>query len=275
MRVAIQGQRGSYHQAAAENYYGQNIELVSCLTFAHVFDTLSKHKADSAIIASENSIVGTAHPVYDLLLKYNSFIVGEVFERIHHCLVGFPDATIQNISRVYSQAIALPQCSNYLEKYLPTADRIEYSDTAASVELVKKLGDVSYAAIGSKTAAKLYKLSVLAPNIENYNNNVTRFLVLTLNKSDEIASTDKASLVLETDHTPGALWQALGIFAQSGANLTKLESRPLAHTPWRYQFLVDVAVSTSQLHDCIRALKGQHCSIRLLGQYKASTKSIV
>ncbi len=269
MRVAIQGQCGSYHQAAAERYFNTDFTLVPCDTFAAVFDALADGTADKAVIASENSIAGTAHPVYDLLLKHDFFVVGEVYEHIHHCLIGLPGAKLRDIKRVYSQAIALPQCSVFLDKNLPTAERVEYTDTAASVSHIKELDNPSFAAIASSQAADIYKLPVLAANVEDFDNNVTRFLVLA-SQRPETSHPDKASLVLETAHSPGALWHALGVLAKSKANLTKLESRPVAHTPWRYQFLIDVNISSDQLADCIERLKSQQCTVRLLGTYRAS-----
>jgi prephenate dehydratase len=274
MRVAIQGQRGSYHQAAAETYFGPGVaELICCVTFADVFNALGNGKADAAVIASENSIAGTAHPVYDLLLAHDFYIVGEVYEHIHHCLIGLPGAKLSDITRVYSQSIALPQCSDFLDKNLSTAERIEYSDTAASVAHIKELGDPAYTAVAGARAAKLHELPVLAADIENFANNITRFLVLSAEQPKNSTHTDKASLVLETAHSPGALWHALGVFAHSNANLTKLESRPIAHTPWRYQFLVDVEATPEQLADCITKLEEQKCAVRILGQYTASNKT--
>lgn len=272
MRVAIQGQLGSYHQMAAESYFGKGIEVVCCGTFADVFETLAKHKADMAVIASENSIAGTAHPVYDLLLAHDFFIVGEVYVHIHHCLIGLPGTKRKQITRVYSQAIALPQCSDFLDKNLPDAERIEYHDTAASVTHIKKLADPAFAAIAGARAADLNGLPVLAANIENFDNNVTRFLVLAAGQPKPTA-TNKTSIVLETAHTPGALWNALGVFADAAVNLTKLESRPVAHTPWRYQFLIDIEATPAQLASCIKQLKAQACTVRNLGQYIANHKN--
>src|SRR5262249_1646661 len=157
----------SYHHIAAESYFGSGIELVCCESFAAVFAALRKKNADAAAVGAENSIAGTVHPVYDLLLKDNFFITGEVYEQIHHCLIGLPGAALSKISRVFSHPMALPQCEEFLSKNLPGAERIEYSDTAASVEHIKDLGDVKNAAIASSLAASIHSLPVLHKNIED------------------------------------------------------------------------------------------------------------
>src|SRR5215469_3798396 len=138
MRIAIQGEQGSYHHIAARAFFGKDIELISCKTFADTFDALESEDADKALVAVENSIAGTVHSTYDLLLAHHFFVTGEIYEHIHHCLIGFPGANVREITRVYSHPMALPQCSSYLDKHLPGAERIEYNDTAASVAHIKE-----------------------------------------------------------------------------------------------------------------------------------------
>lgn len=273
MRIAIQGEQGSYHHIAARAYFGDSIELLCCKTFADTFSALQQKNADKALVAVENSIAGTVHPSYDLLLTHSFFITGEIYEHIHHCLIGLPDSKESQITRVYSHPMALPQCSNYLDDHLPDAERIEYIDTAAAVTHIEELGDSHYAAIASDLAAKIHKLPVLKANIENYQNNVTRFLVLERD-FETPAESDKASIVLETAHQPSALYNALGVFAGAGINLTKLESRPIAHEPWHYQFLIDIEMTKEKLNTCTRQLELQGCTVRVLGEYRAAKTTI-
>jgi prephenate dehydratase len=269
MRIAIQGQKGSYHHIAAEHYFDGDIELVCCETFAAVFEALASHNADAGVIAAENSIAGTVHPVYDLLLANTFSIAGEVYEHIHHCLITLPDVNLKDIVRVYSHPMALPQCSEFLEQNLPHAERVEYSDTAASVTHIKQTNDLHAAAIASSLAAKLDDMPILYTNIEDYPNNVTRFLILD-HSSGPSPRSNKSSLILETPHKPGALWHALGIFAKADINLTKLESRPIPSEPWRYQFLIDVETARAPLHTALEQLKKSGCSVRILGEYMAA-----
>lgn len=272
MRVAIQGVEGSYHHIAAESYFGRGTELVCCDSFSAVFKALKKNQADIAVVSAENSIAGTVHPVYDLLIKDNFYVTGEVYEQIHHCLIGLPGTNIKYITKVFSHPMALPQCDEFLSKYLPEADRIEFNDTAASVTHIKDLDDVANAAIASTLAAKINKLSILKENIEDYPNNVTRFLVLSRDHR-ALKNANKTSCVLETPHKPGALWHALGVLADAQINLTKLESRPIPDKPWRYQFLIDVEAAGLNLHKVVKQLEKLGCNVRILGEYLAGAKT--
>jgi prephenate dehydratase len=273
MRVAIQGERGSYHHIAAENYFGSDIELICCESFAAVFDALGSGAADTAVVAVENSTAGSVHPVYDLLLRHDFFITGEVYEPIHHCLVALPGTEIIDIERVYSHPMALPQCADFLDENLPHAERIEFSDTAASAKHIKQTNDKHAAAIASSLAAKLENLQILRSNVEDYHHNVTRFLVLS--PSHKVApGANKSSFVLETPHKPGALVSALKVLADADINLTKLESRPIPSEPWRYQFLIDVETGGGKLHESAEKLKALGCAVRILGEYKSAGSSV-
>lgn len=270
MRVAIQGELGSFHHSAALRWYGDDIEIVACETFKAVFDAIKHQTAETAIVAIENSLYGSINEVYDLLLKYKIPIVGEIPERIHQCLIALNEtAKLEKITHVYSHPVALAQCSDYLDKHLPNAERIENHDTAASVELIKKLGDTSAAAIAGPLAASLHDCPILQANIENHDTNYTRFLVLDPNNSAPNTA-NKASLVLKTNHQPGALHKALGVFADTGINLTKLQSRPIPGKVWRYMFYIDIEADKESIDQAIISLQGQGCEITFLGAYQAA-----
>jgi prephenate dehydratase len=269
MHVAIQGEKGSYHHIAAETYFGSKLELVCCETFAAVFDALAHNNADMAVVAVENSTAGSVHSVYDLLLRHDFSITGEVYEQIHNCLIALPGTGIKDIERVYSHPMALPQCAVFLDSELPRAERIEFSDTAASARHIMQTNDKHAAAIASALAAELAHLPILRANIEDYSNNVTRFLILSPNHK-VAAGANKSSFVLETPHKPGALVSALTVLADAGINLTKLESRPIPSEPWRYQFLIDVEAAGPKLHKSAKKLKSLGCTTRILGEYVAA-----
>lgn len=178
MRIAIQGELGSFHHIAAERQFGQDISLVCCETFQEVFEALAKGHVDAAVVATENSTAGAVPEVQALLKQYDFPVVGEVSEHIHHCLIGLPGATFPAITRIYSHSMALPQCSLFLDEHLPRAERIEYHDTAASVTLIRHEHNPHYAAIASRLAAELEGLPILQENIENDPENITKFVVL-------------------------------------------------------------------------------------------------
>ncbi len=269
MRVAIQGEAGSFHHLAGRHWYGDDFQFVPCPTFPAVFRSLQSGQADQAVVAIENSLYGSINTVYDLLSKHNYKIIGELSERIHQHLIGLAGTKSKAVKAVISHPVALEQCSEFLDKFLPRATRTEYYDTAAAVELVKKRGDERYVAIASSLAAELSDLPVLLRNIENDPNNYTRFVVIAPDGKIP-ADADKASLVLQTSHKAGALYRALGIFADTGINLTKLQSRPIPGEVWRYQFYVDVEAAGKKLHAAIAGLEKQDCKVSLLGEYQAA-----
>lgn len=271
MKVAIQGQEASYHHLAAKQFFGEDVEILACDTFKAVFSAVDKAQTDYAVIAIENSLYGAINPVYDLLLKKRFWISGEIYLRIRHCLIGLPGADKSKVSEIYSQIMALAQCENYLDKNFSRAKHIEHHDTVASVELVKKLGDKTKAAIASENSAILHNMEILEKDIEDVKQNFTRFLVLEKDTS-AVKGANKTSLVLITPHKPGALYRALGIFDKHGINLTKLQSRPIKETAWRYMFYIDVEIglNDTKLKNALAELKSQECETILLGSYKSS-----
>ena len=273
LRTAIQGQEASFHDIAARQIYGENIDIVPCETFASTFAALSSGEADQAVVAIENSLFGSINEIYDLLLKHRFWICGEVYLRVEQCLIGLQGASLQKITEVHSHPVALAQCEDFLDKKLPQAKRFESHDTASSVVEVKQWGDPTIAAIGSAAAAKLHGLKILAREIETNKQNYTRFVVLQKNKKS-IEGTDKTSLVLVTSHQPGSLHKALGVFAKRGINLSKLQSRPIIGQAWHYMFYVDVEVGNgTKLADSLADLKQQDCEATVLGSYKSGQKA--
>lgn len=161
MRVAIQGEAGSFHHLAGRHWYGDDFEFVACPTFEAVFEALAAGHAEQAVIAIENSLYGSINAVYDLLSQHKYKIIGELAERIHQHLIGLPHTTAHDVKTVLSHPVALEQCSDFLDKHLAAATRTEYYDTAAAVEFVKKRGDHKVVAIASSLAAELAGLPIL------------------------------------------------------------------------------------------------------------------
>lgn len=270
MKVAIQGTSGSFHHLAARRWFdGSPFEILPCENFSEVFSALKNNQADQAIIAIENSLHGSINQVYDLLLKYKFPVVGELPERIHQQLIGFENTELESIRRVYSHPVALTQCAEFLDEFLPQAERIEHSDTASSVALIKQQNNPKHAAIAGKTSAEEYGLEILKANIEDDPSNFTRFLVVNPN-AEKITTANKASLALRTNHTPGALYRALGVFENLSINLTKLHSRPIRGQVWQYQFFIDAELNADKLQSVEKQLRAQDCQLTVLGHYRSA-----
>lgn len=272
-RIAIQGDKASFHDIAAVQFFGADIERVCCDTFKETFAAVRDGKADLAVCAIENSLFGSINETYDLLVQNNFEICGEIYLRIEQCLIGLPGTKLEDISEVYSHPVALAQCEEFLDTALPHAERLEHHDTAASVSFVKEHGNANAAAIASREAAQLHSMEVLAESIETNKQNYTRFIVLQPS-GQKVPGTNKTSVIIKTSHQPGALYKALGTFADRSINLSKLQSRPIIGKAWHYMFYVDLEVGADDpnLTKSLQALQQQGCETKVLGSYVSGAK---
>lgn len=270
MKVAIQGEPGSFHDEAAHRFFSDiNVELVSCQTFQQVFDAVENDSAKAGLVAVENSLYGSIHDVYDELATLKASIIGEITLAIEQQLIAHLKTKLNDITEVYSHPAALNQCRDWLETNLPNAELIEHHDTAGAVNYIKSNRLMRAAAIASEAAAHLYDMSILRRSIQDEADNFTRFLVIT-HLPEAVKRANKASLILVTSHEPGALYEALGVFKRYNCNLTKLESRPIRGKPFNYQFIVDVLTDQNMLISTITELERQGCRVTMLGHYEAS-----
>jgi prephenate dehydratase len=269
--IAIQGDQASFHDIAAAQFFSAESTRTFCDTFPATFAALANGDADYALCAVENSLYGSINEVYDLLLAHDFRIIGEVYLRIEQCLIGMPGTRLTDIVEVHSHPVALAQCEAFLDESMPTATRMEYHDTAASVAMVAKLQDPSIAAIASREAAALYGMEVLASSIETDSQNYTRFVALSKQGDIPEAIATKTSLIVRTTHTPGALYNALGCFANRNISLTKLQSRPVIGDAWKYIFYIDVAAGeqTPECQQALAELRAQGCQVTVLGSYES------
>ena len=239
LRVGFQGERGAFHEIAAGKLVPRRRELIPLPNFRALFHALSTRKIDYAVVAIENTLVGSIHENYDLLLKYHLPILKETKVRIVHSLIAPPRVPFKSIRKVYSQSVALGQCMKFFDKN----KRIEptpFYDTAGSVKMIleKKLSDA--AAIASEAAAALYGGRILKRDIGDHKQNYTRFFLLShpsMAKSSPPGT--KTSIAFVTRNISGALFRCVSVFALRDINLTKIESRPLQGRPWEYLFYLD------------------------------------
>ena len=265
MKVSFQGEPGAYSEQAVFNYYGE-VETVPCESFDAMFDSVASGKSDFALAPIENSLAGSIHQNYDLLLRHDLHIVGEYLLRVQHCLIALPDVKKDDIKKAISHPQALGQCAAYLRN-LGIKPETVY-DTAGSVKILKASGARDTAAVASRRAAEIYEMQIIQEGIEDNPENYTRFLAV--GREPVVPKSEaKTSIVFTLKNQPGALFKAMSVFALRDIDLTKIESRPLQGKPWEYLFYIDFIGST-QDESSKRALDhlGEYAlTLRVLGSY--------
>lgn len=268
-KVSIQGFEGSFHQVAARQFYGKNTEVICCATFKEVMKIAAdKKQSDGGVMAIENSIAGSILPNYNLLLKSNLKIVGEIYLQIKQNLLVNRGVKLEDIKEVHSHHMAIQQCFGFLDKY--NWKLVETEDTALSAKHIYQHRSKHVAAIASKLAAELYNLDMIAPNIHTLKNNYTRFLVLQrMEEAQEVANADKASINFVTDHSKGSLAKVLTKIADAGINLSKLQSMPIPGSDFKYSFHADLEFAdVEQLNMVVKSIKNITEELVVLGIYK-------
>ena len=269
-RVSIQGYEGSFHQIAAQQFLGKDVEVIPCDTFREVVKIAANSKqSDGGFMAIENSIAGSILPNYSLLQKSNLTIAGEIYLQIHQNLMVNRGVTFEDIREVHSHPMALLQCIDYLEKH-PSWKLVETEDTALSAQHIHQHRHKHVAVIASKLAAELYDLDMIAPKIQSNKDNYTRFLYLKkVDKATDINGADKASINFATDHSKGSLAKVLVMIAEGGINLSKLQSMPIPEKHWKYSFHADMEFdSTDQFNKVIETIKPLTEELKIYGIYK-------
>lgn len=266
-RVAFQGEQGSFSESAALGILGESCEAVPCQTFDELYRAIDEGRADLILSPLENSLVGSVHRCYDLLLHSNLHIVAEIILPISHFLVAAPEASFETIRTVESHPVALAQCERFFAAH-PDLKRVAADDTAGSVRRVVESGDATRAAIGGRRAAEIYNGKILREHIEDHAENYTRFVLLSPEANDSERG-GKISLIVRLKHQPGALHAALRPFVRRGIDLLKIESRPIKGAPWQFNFYFDLKTpsSESELRGALEEIRAQAEEVRYLGRY--------
>ena len=242
--IAFQGEPGAYGEEAVIRYFGPEVVAVPRASFSDVFAAVESGETVGGLTPVENSQAGSINEVYDLLRHSSLCVTGELCLPVNHCLLCLPGQQLGDIHRVLSHPQALAQCDTYLRAL--GVEIVAAYDTAGSAKLIREQGLRGVAAVASARAGEMYGLETLAQNIQTIPDNYTRFIALAREPGSPPTGAAKTMLLLMTSHTPGALYGALGVFAQRGINLLKLESRPSREQPWEYVFYLDIAGSPDQ-----------------------------
>ena len=267
-RISFQGERGAYSEAALVSFFEGEIETIPCSTFANALKNTETDASDYSILPVENSLEGSVGESNDLLLSTKLHVTGEVYHRIHHCLIGI--GAIGDIDTVYSHTQALGQCRQFIQEN--SLKTIPSYDTAGSVKIIKDLNKNNVACIASKDAAEIFDVPVIKDGIEDNTNNYTRFLILSKKPVETVKSNAKTSIIFSVKHEAGALYQIINEFYQHKINLTKIESRPNKNTAWEYNFYVDFEglQDDSAVKDVLQKLRDNTTFLKILGSYPAA-----
>ncbi|WP_405383824.1 prephenate dehydratase [Maribacter sp. LLG6340-A2] len=269
LKIAIQGIKGSNHHQVAKDCFGDDIELIECLSFDALVDKLLSKEADQGVMAIENSIAGSIIPNYALVNHNNLHIIGEYYLNIHHNLMVLKGQKIEDITEISSHPMALLQCKEYFRQY-PHIKLVEDVDTAETAKRIQEQKLKHVAAIAPNVAAELYGLDIVANDIQTIQNNATRFIIVkTKNDALPQAEISKASLRFLTDHKRGSLAAVLNVMSDCRLNLTKIQSLPVIETPWKYAFFVDVTFADYADFTKAKSLLNIMAEdFKILGEYK-------
>ncbi|MBD5527653.1 MAG: prephenate dehydratase [Lachnospiraceae bacterium] len=265
-RVVFQGAEGAYSQAAMTQYFGDQIQSFHVDTFRDAMSAIDEGSADFAVLPIENSTAGIVNEIYDLLVEFENYIVGEQILQIRHCLLGVPGAGIEDIRTVYSHPQSLMQSSRFLSGY--DWRQISMQNNAFAAQKVSAEGDKSQAAIASEYAAKVYGLEVLRQGVNQEEDNSTRFIIVT-NQKVFRKDANKVSICFELPHQSGSLYHMLSHFIYNNLNMCKIESRPIEDRNWEYRFFIDFEgnLADSAVKNALRGLRDEARNMKILGNY--------
>lgn len=266
-KIVFQGVEGAYSEAALRQYFGKEAEAYHVRTWRDAMEAIEDGEADFAVLPIENSSAGAVDEVYDLLVEFENYILGETVLPVNHVLAGLPGSKEEAVTRVYSHPQGLMQCEKYLHNHM-TMEKISVDNTAVAAKRIVEEQNPSYAAICSAYAAELYGLEILRTQINDNSQNSTRFIIVT-NQKIFLDNAKKISICFELPHESGSLYQLLSHFIYNDLNMTKIESRPIEDRPWEYRFFVDFEgnLADGAVKNAIRGLREEAKNLRILGNY--------
>lgn len=272
MKIAIQGEKGCFHEMAARQFFCyDDIEIVPCSTFDMTLNAVKEGKADLAMMAIENARSGSILYNYSLIRESGLKMLGEHNLRIRQNLMALPGQSIKDIKQIRSHPIALAQCMTFLNQY-PDITLVETDDTASSARLIAEHHLKKIAAIASSKAAEIYGLEIIADGIETYKKNYTRFLVVG-NRDQGNTIGNKVSICFATGHRPGSLAAVLVKLAEMNINLTKIQSVPRLNGEWEYMFYLDLELPDNTNIGLIESVLEEYTSnLEILGIYNKGDK---
>ncbi len=277
-RIAIQGYKGCFHEMAARKFYTSgtaapaedSLEMVECGSFEQLFERVAGNEADAAVMAIENTVSGGLLPNFELLRRNSLPVSGETYLRIEQNLMALPGQTLEDIREVRTHYMAINQTREFFKSH-PGIRLVESEDTAGSAAQIARERLYGVAAVASSMAAKTYGLVILAPGIETYKQNFTRFLILDPAIEAGAQRADKATLCFTLPHKPGSLAQILTILSFYDMNLTRIQSLPIPGHEWEYFFYADIRFGDyGRYRQALSAVRPLIDELRILGEYTSA-----
>ncbi len=266
-RVVFQGAEGAYSQMAMLRYFGEQVNCFHVETFRDAMTAIEEGSADFAVLPIENSTAGIVSEIYDLLVEFENYIVGEQIIEIEHCLMGLPGTALSQIRTVYSHPQSLMQSARYLNEHEEWR-QVSLKNNAFAARKVSEEGDQTQAAIASEQAARVYGLEILKRGVNQSDTNSTRFIIVT-NQKIFRKDAGKISICLEVSHESGSLYHMLSHFIYNNLSMTKIESRPIEDRNWEYRFFIDFEgnFADGAVKNALRGLRDEARNLRILGNY--------
>lgn len=271
MKVSIQGNLGSFSHIAAMHFFGDQVKLVERNSFQEVFSDLENKNVEYIVVPIENSTHGSIQNNFDLLSKFKFSVVAEVFVKVNFHLIGLRGSRLEDIEEIYTHPVALSQIRKFLERNNKIISR-EFSDTAGGVNFVVKNENKHFGAVASRLASEIYNAEIIVENIHDNPKNFTRFFLISLDAQDIFSKENpkKTTIEFTISNKPGALVRALKPFADFNISLSKIESRPIMNSDWKYKFYADLesGLNDPQFKTAFEEFKKQVEYIYIHGSYK-------
>lgn len=267
VKVVYQGVEGAYSHEATRKFFGQQVNAYHVPSWEEAMEDVAAGKAAYAVLPIENSSAGAIIDNYDLLLKYDNYIVGETEVVVNHALLGLLQAKLSDIRTVYSHPQGLIQCQEFLSTHREWK-QVSVENTAMAAKQVAQENDVTQAAIASETAGALYGLTALERSINHNRNNTTRFIILAKEPLYRLDA-KKVSVCFEAPHVSGSLYNMLGHFIYNHVNLVMIQSRPILERNWEYRFFVDIegTLQDGKVQNALLGIEHEAVNLRILGNY--------